>query len=85
MRGGLSLSRVAFASKDEAYVSLHRHIGYGTWYLREAIAERPEMGEVVRATTLELLPAVADSLKLPGGAQRRAVRRHVAEGGGDGA
>jgi len=46
----------------------HRHIGYGTWFLREAIAEQPEMSDVARTTMFELLPAVADSLKLPGGA-----------------
>ena len=46
----------------------HRHIGYGTWYLREAIAEHPDMADVVRANVLELLPAVAESLTLPGGA-----------------
>jgi ribonucleoside-diphosphate reductase beta chain len=46
----------------------HRHIGYGVWFLREAVVEHPEMGDVVRATMLELLPAVADSLTLPDGA-----------------
>jgi ribonucleoside-diphosphate reductase beta chain len=46
----------------------HRHIGYGVWFLREAVVEHPEMGDVVRATMLELLPAVADSLSLPDGA-----------------
>ena len=51
----------------------HRHIGYGTWYLREAIAEDPDMAAVVRATMLELLPAVAESLTLPGGADASAL------------
>jgi ribonucleoside-diphosphate reductase beta chain len=46
----------------------HRHIGYGTWYLREAVAGDPDMAAVVRATIFELLPAVAESLTLPGGA-----------------
>ncbi len=50
----------------------HRHIGYGTWYLREAIAEHTDMTDVVRATMLELLPAVAESLTLPGGADASA-------------
>jgi ribonucleoside-diphosphate reductase beta chain len=54
------------------YTKVHhdeqRHIGYGTWFLRETVAERAEMGEAVRKTTLDLLPAVADSLKPPDGA-----------------
>ena len=43
-----------------------RHIGYGVWFLREAVRERPEQADAVRATLRELLPHVADSLKLPG-------------------
>jgi ribonucleoside-diphosphate reductase beta chain len=43
----------------------HRHIGYGTWYLREAIAGDPTLAEAVRATLRELLPAVAESLTPP--------------------
>jgi len=42
-----------------------RHIGYGTWYLREAVAVDPGLAETVRATLRELLPAVADSLTPP--------------------
>jgi ribonucleoside-diphosphate reductase beta chain len=42
-----------------------RHIAYGTWYLREAVAEAPELADVVRATLRELLPAVAESLTPP--------------------
>jgi ribonucleoside-diphosphate reductase beta chain len=42
-----------------------RHIGYGTWYLREAVAAEPNLAETVRATLRELLPAVADSLTPP--------------------
>jgi ribonucleoside-diphosphate reductase beta chain len=42
-----------------------RHIGYGTWYLREAVAGDPSLADVVRATLRELLPAVADSLTPP--------------------
>jgi len=42
-----------------------RHIGYGTWYLREAVAADPSLADVVRATLRELLPAVADSLTPP--------------------
>jgi ribonucleoside-diphosphate reductase beta chain len=43
----------------------HRHIGYGTWYLREAIAAEPALAEAVRATLRELLPTVAESLTPP--------------------
>jgi ribonucleoside-diphosphate reductase beta chain len=43
----------------------HRHIGYGTWYLREAVASDPELGDAVRATLRELLPSVAEALTPP--------------------
>jgi len=46
----------------------HRHIGYGVWFLREAVARDERMGDVVRATLRELLPAVAESLTPPSGA-----------------
>lgn len=46
----------------------HRHIGYGTWFLREAIAKDAALGDVVRQTLRELLPAVAESLTPPAGA-----------------
>jgi ribonucleoside-diphosphate reductase beta chain len=46
----------------------HRHIAYGTWFLRQAVAESPAMGEVVRQTLRELLPAVAEALTPPAGA-----------------
>ena len=49
----------------------HRHIGYGVWYLRESRRRRSGMGDVVRATLRELLPAVAESLTPP-----RRSRRH---------
>jgi ribonucleoside-diphosphate reductase beta chain len=53
----------------EGYSKIHhdeqRHIGYGTWYLREAIAADASLGEVVRETLRELLPAVAESLTPP--------------------
>jgi ribonucleoside-diphosphate reductase beta chain len=42
-----------------------RHIGYGTWYLREAVAADPSLADTVRATLRELLPAVAESLTPP--------------------
>jgi ribonucleoside-diphosphate reductase beta chain len=43
----------------------HRHIGYGTWYLREAVAADPALAEAVRSTLRELLPAAAESLTPP--------------------
>jgi ribonucleoside-diphosphate reductase beta chain len=42
-----------------------RHIAYGTWFLREAVAEDPAMAEVVRARLADLLPAVAESVSPP--------------------
>jgi ribonucleoside-diphosphate reductase beta chain len=42
-----------------------RHIGYGTWYLREAVAAEPALADVVRTTLRELLPAVAEALTPP--------------------
>ena len=42
-----------------------RHIAYGTWFLREAVAEDPAMAEVVRARLVDLLPAVAESVSPP--------------------
>ena len=46
----------------------HRHIAYGTWFLREAVAAAPELGEVVRETLRDVLPAVAEALSPPAGA-----------------
>jgi ribonucleoside-diphosphate reductase beta chain len=42
-----------------------RHIAYGTWFLREAVAADPAMAEVVRERILGLLPAVAESVAPP--------------------
>jgi ribonucleoside-diphosphate reductase beta chain len=39
-----------------------RHIAYGTWFLREAVAEDAAMAEVVRTRLRELLPAAAETL-----------------------
>jgi ribonucleoside-diphosphate reductase beta chain len=54
----------------EGYSLIHhdetRHIGYGVWFLRETVRERPEQADVLRATLRDLLPAVAESLKPPG-------------------
>jgi ribonucleoside-diphosphate reductase beta chain len=43
-----------------------RHIAYGTWFLREAVAEDPAMGNVVRSRLLDLLPAAAETLSPSG-------------------
>ena len=43
-----------------------RHIAYGTWFLREAVAEEPALAQVMRDRLIELLPAVAESLSPPG-------------------
>jgi ribonucleoside-diphosphate reductase beta chain len=42
-----------------------RHIAYGTWFLREAVAEDEQMGSVVRERLLGLLPAVAETVSPP--------------------
>jgi ribonucleoside-diphosphate reductase beta chain len=55
----------------DGYSKIHhdetRHIGYGVWFLRETVSEHPEQGDTVRETLRRLLPAVAESLKPPGG------------------
>ena len=61
----------------EGYSKIHhdetRHIGYGVWFLRETVSQHPEAAETVRHTLRDLLPAVADSLKLPGGDDSSAI------------
>ena len=42
-----------------------RHIAYGTWFLREAVAADPAMADVVRDQIKELLPAVAETVSPP--------------------
>jgi ribonucleoside-diphosphate reductase beta chain len=42
-----------------------RHIAYGTQFLQHAVAEEPQMAEVVRARLVDLLPAVAESVSPP--------------------
>jgi len=53
----------------DGYSKIHhdeqRHIGYGTWYLREAVAATPSLGDAVRSMLRELLPAVSESLTPP--------------------
>ncbi len=46
----------------------HRHIGYGIWFLRRAVTAEPAKGDVIRSTLRDLLPAVAESLTPPEGA-----------------
>jgi ribonucleoside-diphosphate reductase beta chain len=50
----------------DGYSRIHhdetRHIGYGVWFLRETVRERPEQGDTVRATLRDLLPSVAEAL-----------------------
>jgi ribonucleoside-diphosphate reductase beta chain len=42
-----------------------RHLAYGTWYLREAVEADGALGDRVRVTLRNLLPAVATSLTPP--------------------
>lgn len=42
-----------------------RHIGYGVWFLREAVREHPDSAEAIRETLRDLLPSVAESLTPP--------------------
>ena len=55
----------------DGYSRIHRdetrHIGYGVWFLRETVRERPELADEVRATLRDVLPSVAESLRPPGG------------------
>jgi len=61
----------------DGYSRIHhdetRHIAYGVWWLRETIRATPEQADVVRQTLRELLPHVAESLKLPGEGDSSAV------------
>lgn len=43
-----------------------RHLAYGTWFLREAVAQDPAMADVIRERLRDLLPAVAESVSPPG-------------------
>jgi ribonucleoside-diphosphate reductase beta chain len=59
----------------------HRHIGYGAWFLREAVRREPDMGESVRATLRRLLPSVSEALTPPdrGGTDWEALGASSAE------
>jgi ribonucleoside-diphosphate reductase beta chain len=50
-----------------------RHIGYGVWFLRETARDHPDQQDTIRQTLRELLPHVADTLKLPGDGDARAL------------
>jgi len=53
----------------EGYSKIHhdeqRHIGYGTWFLRDSVGRDPDLAESVRATLRAALPAVAEALTPP--------------------
>jgi ribonucleoside-diphosphate reductase beta chain len=53
----------------EGYSKIHhdeqRHIGYGTWFLREAVNRDPALADSVRTTLRASLPAVAEALTPP--------------------
>jgi ribonucleoside-diphosphate reductase beta chain len=53
----------------EGYSKIHhdetRHIGYGVWFLREAVRANRDAGDTIRAALRELLPSVAASLAPP--------------------
>jgi ribonucleoside-diphosphate reductase beta chain len=53
----------------EGYSSIHhdeqRHIGYGVWFLREAVGRDAALGDRVRQTLRDLLPSVAAALAPP--------------------
>ena len=53
----------------EGYSSIHhdeqRHIGYGVWFLRDAVGRDPGLGDRVRQTLRDLLPSVAAALAPP--------------------
>jgi ribonucleoside-diphosphate reductase beta chain len=59
------------------YTSIHhdeqRHIAYGMWFLREAVAADAGSGDVVRATLRGLLPAAAEALTVPAGTDAAAL------------
>ena len=44
----------------------HRHVAYGTWYLKRACAENAALADRMRATLIELLPIASGVLVPPG-------------------
>ncbi len=53
----------------DGYERIHhdeqRHIGYGTWYLQQAVERDPALADRVRETLRDLLPAVSSALTPP--------------------
>jgi ribonucleoside-diphosphate reductase beta chain len=53
----------------DGYSKIHhdetRHIGYGVWFLREAVRDDPAAADAVRDMLRSLLPSVAESLESP--------------------
>ena len=53
----------------EGYSKIHhdeqRHIGYGTWFLQQALRDEPALADHVRQTLRTLLPAVGQALAPP--------------------
>jgi len=53
----------------DGYERIHhdeqRHIGYGTWYLQQAVERDPALADRVRETLRDLLPAVSSALAPP--------------------
>jgi ribonucleoside-diphosphate reductase beta chain len=53
----------------EGYSKIHhdetRHIGYGVWFLREAVREHDQAAQKIRTTLAELLPVAAGALTPP--------------------
>jgi ribonucleoside-diphosphate reductase beta chain len=53
----------------DGYSKIHhdeqRHIAYGVWFLQQAVAADPALGDQVRETLRALLPAVATALAPP--------------------
>jgi ribonucleoside-diphosphate reductase beta chain len=48
-------------SRDE-----HRHVAYGTWFLKEKCRDNPELAERMRACLVELIPVASGVLVPPG-------------------
>jgi ribonucleoside-diphosphate reductase beta chain len=44
----------------------HRHVAYGTWFLKEKCAGEPEMADLMRSTLQRLLPVASGVLVPPG-------------------
>jgi ribonucleoside-diphosphate reductase beta chain len=57
----------------DGYSRIHhdetRHIGYGVWWLRQAVGNDASAADAIRATLRDVLPSVAESLKPPGGVE----------------